>query len=241
MQRTTLLGAVVLAAFAVNTTAQAETYDHQGVSVGINGINLGTTFDYTNADKPDNDLDAVIGTLELGYTHQFDLGGVDLVAGVSYETMVTDDQQTDISYNGNYLTNQDRLTGFEAWKLRAGVAFGNFAVFGVYGQARRKGELDQYCPPDWAAVVAGFCRAGGNAVIADQREGLSRGTYEDDAPIYGVEIEWNFTENVSLNLAWEEIEWDAQTVAYDPDPAIVPTTTFNSEYDMVRLGLRYRF
>lgn len=237
----TVFGVAALAALFAIPNAYAETYDHQGFSVGVNAINLNTTFDYTNADKPDNDLEAFIGTLELGYNHQFELGGVDLVAGVSYETMVSPDAQTDLSYNGNYITNQDRLTGFDAWKLRAGIAFGNLAVFGIYGQAHRQGELDQYCPPDWNAVVAGFCRAGGNAVLADQREGLSRGSYDDDAPVYGVEIEWNFNENVSLNVGWEQIEWDAQTVAYDPDPAIVPGTTFNSEYDMVRIGLRYRF
>ena len=240
MYRTTFGVAALAALFAI-PAAYAETYDHQGFSIGANAINLDTTFDYTNADKPDNDLQAFVGTIELGYDHQFELGGVDIVAGVSYETMVTSDQSTEISYNGNYITNQDTLTGFDAWKLRAGLAFGNLAVFGVYGQAHRSGHLDQYCPPDWNAVVAGFCRAGGNAVIADQREGLSRGSYDDDAPIYGVQIEWNFNENVSLNLGWEQIEWDAQTVAYDPDPAIVPPTTFNSEYDMVRIGLRYRF
>jgi opacity protein-like surface antigen len=237
----------IAAASAAPAFADEAAPDHTGFSVSFGATDLQGTALYTGG-KPNAEFDGLSGELGLAYDYQFDSDndGNGPVIGVFYRTS-TNEIEAPANRDGNYLVQYFTLNGYTLFGGRVGYAHGRSMIYAGGGVAQAEATAGQSCPLDWNSVVAGFCRAGGNAVLADGREGLKQGDYEADADFWMIGFEFNINDNwyvdarytSDISFGEEIVPLNATSIGgADPHPATNPNLEFNGA---LTLTAAYRF
>ena len=168
--------------------------------------------------------DGVFGGVQLGYNQQFDrfVGGVETDFQWSSQEDEIDDYEFegngDVVYTGRANSDQD---WFGTLRLRAGVAFDRFMVYGTGGLAYANREYTLLVEDDEDG----------------DREKIEADESVDFGYVLGAGAEVAFTDNLSAKAEYQFIDIADEEFSEDGPFGTDPSVSFHT----VRVGVNYRF
>lgn len=218
----------------------------------VEGFAAQTTADaeFINADKLPNEISGTFTGVRLGVEYAFGESSDGLFVGLNYSTTIGDGINSPVVRNGNYLTHETTLEGFEGWEVVAGWDFGPIALgVGYTPEFTRDVVSYQSCPEDSDAVPFGYC---GNATFRQQREGLRGGSPEEDAT---ESIRWfgryDVSDRVAITLSYQQADFGQSVSPLDVIPNAENNaagnrtahgpTSFAQDFEILSIGAQLRF